>query len=203
MVSYLIDAVLAVMLVTATVYLVIVNKRLRVLQSGQSEINALIGQFSRTIDETDASVRRMVAAASEVSGSLAQNLDRSKGVKEDMTLLLDSAERTARRIEESVSHARSLVRRLDGAPVRPMASPVPAAQVPETTVADAGGEPVMAPPPPSPPNAARDEAPGGEPVEPVNLFRPPAIADRPEAEKAPAKPANPFYARLRTLGTEV
>ena len=67
MVSFLIDAALAVMLVTATAYLVIVNKRLKLLRTGQSEINALVSTFSKSIDDTDASMKRMVASATEIA----------------------------------------------------------------------------------------------------------------------------------------
>lgn len=113
MVSFLIDAALAVMLVTATAYLVIVNKRLKLLRTGQSEINALVSTFSKSIDDTDASMKRMVASATEIAARLSDDLDRAKGMKEDMALILGSCERTTARMEESVQHARALLRRLD------------------------------------------------------------------------------------------
>lgn len=113
MVSFLIDAALAVMLVTATVYLVIVNKRLKLLRNGQSEINALVSTFSKSIDDTDASMKRMVASATEIAARLSDDLDRAKGMKEDMALILGSCERTTARMEESVQHARAVLRRLD------------------------------------------------------------------------------------------
>lgn len=204
MVSFLIDAVLAVMLVTATAYLVIVNRRLRVLQSGQSEINALITAFSRTIDETDASVKRMVASATEVSARLGDELERARTVKEDVTVLLDSVERTALRIEETVRHARSLARRLDSAPIRSQA----AAAVPEPS-----SEPVS-----DPAEAAAAAAPPARPFVPPALTEEPMPAQTP-AHQAPAPQTAPvpartdiergvsptvgaFYARLRTVGTE-
>ncbi|WP_083896931.1 DUF6468 domain-containing protein, partial [Azospirillum sp. B506] len=104
---------LAVMLVTATAYLVIVNKRLKLLRTGQSEINALVSTFSRSIDDTDASMKRMVASATEIAARLSDELDRAKGMKEDMALILGSCERATARMEESVQHARALLRRLD------------------------------------------------------------------------------------------
>ena len=185
MVSFLIDAVLAVMLVTATVFLVIVNKRLKVLRSGQSEINTLITTFSRTIDETDASVKRLVGAATEISGKLADELDRAKVVQEDVALILGSCERASKRIEESVQHARALVRRLEEGPARPRPiRPEPA--------------PVLMPEP-APVVAA-------EPAEPAEAV-PAAPAMAPAATTADDdggfRPMSPgaFYARLRTIGT--
>lgn len=118
MVSFLIDAALAVMLVTATAYLVIVNKRLKLLRTGQSEINALVSTFSKSIDDTDASMKRMVASATEIAARLSDDLDRAKGMKEDMALILGSCERTTARMEESVQHARALLRRLDEGAMR-------------------------------------------------------------------------------------
>ncbi|NUB10315.1 hypothetical protein FW320_29655, partial [Azospirillum sp. Vi22] len=126
MVSFLIDAVLAVMLVTATVFLVIVNKRLKVMRSSQAEIGALIGTFSKTIDETEASVQRLVAAATEASAKLSDGLDRAKGVTEEAALVLGSCERASKRIEASVQEARALVRGLEDGPApRPRPRPVP------------------------------------------------------------------------------
>lgn len=201
MVSYLIDVVLAVMLVTATVYLVLVNRRLSVLQSGQSEINGLIATFSRTIDDTDASVKRMVASATEVSARLADELDRAKTVKEDMTVLLDSVERTAARIEETVQHARALARRLDSAPMRATAPPPPAAAplaAPLVAPARAGEEPTD-----PAPTAASPAVPAPTPFVPESFEAAPA---RPAAAPTPERAASPavgaFYARLRTVGTE-
>ncbi|HYH20059.1 MAG TPA: DUF6468 domain-containing protein [Azospirillum sp.] len=196
MVSFLIDAVLAVMLVTATAFLVIVNKRLKVLRSGQSEINTLITTFSRTIDETDASVKRLVGAATEISAKLADELDRAKVVQEDVALILGSCERASKRIEESVQHARALVRRLDEGPARPRPMrPEPMRQEPMRQ------EPASPPPvvatatAPAPAVEAEAEA---EPPEPAPAA--PAMAGEDDGGFRPISPGA-FYARLRTIGT--
>ncbi|QCO06937.1 DUF6468 domain-containing protein [Azospirillum argentinense] len=208
MVSFLIDAVLAVMLVTATVFLVIVNKRLKVMRSSQAEIGALIGTFSKTIDETEASVQRLVAAATEASAKLSDGLDRAKGVTEEAALVLGSCERASKRIEASVQEARALVRRLEDGPApRPRPRPVP------------------------PPAAAMDQAPAPAPdvdaPEDEDGFRPMRVAALAGAAARPAEgmapvpeaaieatesavdtggarqqAANAFYARLRAIGPE-
>ncbi|HYD66912.1 DUF6468 domain-containing protein [Azospirillum sp.] len=192
MVSFLIDAVLAVMLVTATVFLVIVNKRLKVLRSGQSEINTLITTFSRTIDETDASVKRLVGAATEISAKLADELDRAKVVQEDVALILGSCERASKRIEESVQHARALVRRLEEGPARPR--PVR----PEATRPEPVPMAVLMPEPA--PAAVADEP--AEPAEPAPAApaMAPAVAAEDDGGFRPMSPGA-FYARLRTIGT--
>lgn len=230
MVSFLIDAALAVMLVTATAYLVIVNKRLKLLRTGQSEINALVSTFSRSIDDTDASMKRMVASATDIATRLSDDLDRAKGVKEDMSLLLGSCERTATRMEESVQHARALLRRLDEGAMRtarnrPRAEGPDAAdgEVPSPAPVHAAA-PLAAPAPlpPAPP------APMTEPIPTATLlsalkaaaepgdgeFRaletalratPAAPAATPVTTQAPAPvkaAASAFYARLRTVGSE-
>ncbi|SMH62955.1 DUF6468 domain-containing protein [Azospirillum agricola] len=229
MVSFLIDAALAVLLVTATVYLVVVNKRLKMLRTGQSEINALVTTFSKSIDDTDASMKRLVASATEIATRLADELDRAKDVKEDMTLILGSCERTATRMEESVQHARALLRRLDeGAmrPARPRPATAPAAapavapveerrlvaslDEPENVpAAPEGGEfrPLDLPQRPG----AQDLAPDAAPA-PTSMAAPAAAQAVPAAptptEAAPqVEPqrqmaVGAFYARLRTVGSE-
>ncbi|OYD82063.1 DUF6468 domain-containing protein [Azospirillum brasilense] len=213
MVSFLIDAVLAIMLVTATVFLVIVNKRLKVMRSSQAEIGALIGTFSKTIDETEASVQRLVAAATEASAKLSDGLDRAKGVTEEAALVLGSCERASKRIEASVQEARALVRRLEDGPApRPRPRPVP----PLATVTD---------PVPAPANAA--PTPDIDAPEDEDGFRPMRVAALAgaaarQAEEPPHAPeaatetaesaadtggarqqaANAFYARLRAIGPE-
>ncbi len=200
MVSFLIDAALAVMLVTATVYLILVNKRLKLLRTGQSEINDLVTTFSKSIDDTDASMKRLVASATDIATRLADELDRAKGVKEDMTLILGSCERTATRMEESVQHARALLRRLDeGAmrPVRPRA-PLPPAEEPPDSLADATAaagdfRPLDLPPRPEAPDKA-----------PAPAFTPAAteLDTAPPAEPQRQMAVGAFYARLRTVGSE-
>ncbi|TWA66610.1 hypothetical protein FBZ82_108280 [Azospirillum brasilense] len=217
MVSFLIDAVLAVMLVTATVFLVIVNKRLKVMRSSQAEIGALIGTFSKTIDETEASVQRLVAAATEASAKLSDGLDRAKGVTEEAALVLGSCERASKRIEASVQEARALVRRLEDSPApRPRPRPVPQpATVPASVMEPA----------PAPANTA--PVPDSDAVEDEDGFRPMRVAAlagaaaRPAEEPSPVpeaaiettestvdtggarqQAANAFYARLRAIGPE-
>ncbi|CAO3459837.1 hypothetical protein [Azospirillum argentinense] len=222
MVSFLIDAVLAIMLVTATVFLVIVNKRLKVMRSSQAEIGALIGTFSKTIDETEASVQRLVAAATEASAKLSDGLDRAKGVTEEAALVLGSCERASKRIEASVQEARALVRRLEDGPApRPRPRPVPTPATAPATAPATVTEPV-----PAPANAA--SAPDSDAPEDEDGFRPMRVAAlagaaaRPAEGMAPApeeaaieaaesavdtggarqQAANAFYARLRAIGPE-
>ncbi|ANC92692.1 hypothetical protein A6A40_12820 [Azospirillum humicireducens] len=203
MVSFLIDAALAVMLVTATAYLVIVNKRLKLLRTGQSEINALVSTFSKSIDDTDASMKRMVASATEIAARLSDDLDRAKGMKEDMALILGSCERTTARMEESVQHARALLRRLDEGAMRTgrnraqaeataAGSAEAVAKPPETAAA-----PLMA-------ALTAEEIDKGEFRALETALR--AVAGQTAEAPAPAAPAkaaaSAFYARLRTVGSE-
>lgn len=211
MVSFLIDAALAVMLVTATAYLVIVNKRLKLLRTGQSEINALVSTFSKSIDDTDASMKRMVASATEIAARLSDDLDRAKGMKEDMALILGSCERTTARMEESVQHARALLRRLDeGAMVSTMGrstrnrARVEGADAVEGVVkqAEAATEAAASSPLVSALKAA--EVDHGEFRALETALR--AVAGQPAEAAAPTGPAkaaaSAFYARLRTVGSE-
>jgi hypothetical protein len=113
MVSYLIDAFLAVMLVTTTGYMLVVNRRLKTLRSGQAEMNDLMTAFARTVDETNASVKRLVATATDVAGTLGTQVERGGTLKEEMGLLLTACDRATARMDESLNHARLLLRRLD------------------------------------------------------------------------------------------
>ena len=217
MVSFLIDAVLAVMLVTATVFLVIVNKRLKVMRSSQTEIGALIGTFSKTIDETEASVQRLVAAATEASAKLSDGLDRAKGVTEEAALVLGSCERASKRIEASVQEARALVRRLEDGPApRPRPRPVPPpAAVPATVTEPV---PALANAAPALDIDAPEDEDGFRPMRVAALA---GAAARPAEEPPPVseeaietseatvdtggarqQAANAFYARLRAIGPE-
>lgn len=222
MASFLIDAVLAIMLVTATVFLVIVNKRLKVMRASQTEIGALITTFSKTIDETEASVQRLVAAATEASAKLADGLDRAKGVTEEVGLILGSCERASKRIEQSVQEARALVRRLEDGPAsRPRPRPTTLAalmdEVPaEPASARATEESTMTPAPNSPANPPvnpPEDADGFRPMLASALARTQAelssmqSAGEPPAETSPVddgarQSASAFYARLRTVGSE-
>lgn len=214
MVSFLIDAALAVMLVTATAYLVIVNKRLKLLRTGQSEINALVSTFSKSIDDTDASMKRMVASATEIAARLSDDLDRAKGMKEDMALILGSCERTTARMEESVQHARALLRRLDegamGSAARAGRKPA-RTEMPDTAEAAAKAEDAGSPAAPLMSALRAAEIDKGEFRALETALRAvagqtddaPATAPTGTAPTGTAKAAaNAFYARLRTVGSE-
>ncbi|QCG93851.1 hypothetical protein E6C67_07805 [Azospirillum sp. TSA2s] len=210
MVSFLIDAALAVMLVTATAYLVIVNKRLKLLRTGQSEINALVSTFSKSIDDTDASMKRMVASATEIAARLSDDLDRAKGMKEDMALILGSCERTTARMEESVQHARALLRRMDEGAMASTArstrnrARMEGADAVEGVAkpAEAATEAAASSPLVSALKAA--EVDHGEFRALETALR--AVAGQPAEAAAPTGPAkaaaSAFYARLRTVGSE-
>ncbi|MFS2008265.1 DUF6468 domain-containing protein [Azospirillum sp. CT11-132] len=210
MVSFLIDAALAVMLVTATAYLVIVNKRLKLLRTGQSEINALVSTFSKSIDDTDASMKRMVTSATEIAARLSDDLDRAKGMKEDMALILGSCERTTARMEESVQHARALLRRLDEGAMASTArstrnrARAEGAEAVEGVAkpAEAATEAAASSPLVSALKAA--EVDHGEFRALETALR--AVAGQPAEAAAPTGPAkaaaSAFYARLRTVGSE-
>lgn len=206
MISYLIDAFLAVMLVTTTCYMLVVNRRLKTLRSGQSDLNALIVTFSRTIDETDASVKRLTEAAAEIAVRLGSEVDRGKAMTEEVTLLLGSCERTAGRMEEQIFHTRQLLRRLDAAaPARGARPASPALAEPETEAAE--GAPVPTPGTAIPGGGAGEAAltdglrADGLRAEPE--FRPLAAADvaaaRPKVERTPRVTAGDFYATLRNV----
>lgn len=214
MVSFLIDAALAVMLVTATAYLVIVNKRLKLLRTGQSEINALVSTFSKSIDDTDASMKRMVASATEIAARLSDDLDRAKGMKEDMALILGSCERTTARMEESVQHARAMLRRLDeGAMASSARAARNRARVEGVEAVEGVAKPAdmvaEAPASSSLVSALKAaEVDHGEFRALETALR--AVAGQPAEATVPAAPAgtakaaaSAFYARLRTVGSEV
>jgi hypothetical protein len=204
MISYLIDAFLAVMLVTTTGYMLVVNRRLKTLRSGQSDLNALITTFSRTIDETDASVKRLTEAAAEIAVRLGTEVDRGKAMTEEVTLLLGSCERTAGRMEEQIFHTRQLLRRLDAA------TPGRAARPASPALAEPGTEAAGTAPAPA---AAMPEGGAGEAAPPDELradglraepeFRPLAAADvaaaRPKVERTARVAAGDFYATLRNV----
>ncbi|WP_207477311.1 DUF6468 domain-containing protein [Arenibaculum pallidiluteum] len=146
MVSYLIDAFLAVMLVTATGYMVVVNRRLRVLRDGQSELGTLIKGFARDIDEADASVRRLVGSATEVAAVLGSSVERATEMKEEVGLLLGSCERTAARLDDSRRHAQQLLKRLDeGMATRPQRAAAPAVTPDPRASAEPGEDDAAAP----------------------------------------------------------
>jgi len=206
MASFLIDAVLAIMLVTATVFLVIVNKRLKVMRASQTEIGALISTFSKTIDETEASVQRLVAAATEASAKLADGLDRAKGVTEDVGLILGSCERASKRIEQSVQEARALVRRLEDGPApRPRPRPTALAALMDDAPAEPAPQPVPAPAPAPATSEQPEDADGFRPMLASALARTSVetpVEDAPPAGDGARQAASAFYARLRTVGSE-
>lgn len=201
MISYLIDAFLAVMLVTTTGYMLIVNRRLKTLRSGQSDLNALITTFSRTIDETDASVKRLTETAADIAVRLGSEVDRGKAMTEEVTLLLGSCERTAGRMEEQILHTRQLLRRLDAAtPARPTRPAIAEAIAEAAAMAEdeAGPSPAeLRAEPEFRPLAAFPPAPSIAPAAARNTAEP--TVAQPRTERTSRVAAGDFYATLRSV----
>src|SRR4051812_10854614 len=122
MMSYLVNLLLAILLAGTGGYMVVINRRLSALRSGQSELNGLIDQFTRSVNETDASIKRLSGTAVEIAAQLGEAVDRGRAMQEEVNLLLGSCERAAARLDGSLQHARGLLRRLDeGIAARPAA----------------------------------------------------------------------------------
>ena len=91
MILYLINLALLLMLMASTVYMVLVNRRLRALKNGQDEIGPTIKRFAKATGDMAETVTRLNADAATATQNLEKAIGRAQSVQNDINRTLAGA----------------------------------------------------------------------------------------------------------------
>lgn len=91
MILYLVNLALLLMLVAATAYMVMVNRRLRALKSGQDEIGPTVQSFAKVTAEMTDTVKRLSTDAATITKNLEGAIARAEKVQGDINRTLAGA----------------------------------------------------------------------------------------------------------------
>ena len=105
MITLLINATLALLLITCIIYCVRLEKRLRAFQSINVALGDAIGQLARHTKEADEAVRRFREAASECETQITSPLASARTLSEKLEQQLGDAEMVMDKISRIVGAA--------------------------------------------------------------------------------------------------
>lgn len=126
--TFYVEIALEALLAATLCYCIILERRLAQVRKGQEGLGRTIGELNMAIAGAGASLRALKSAAGEAAGTLDQRLKRAHLHIDELSVLTESAERIAERIERGVAAAphsvpladiplpsRSVMSRLDAA----------------------------------------------------------------------------------------
>jgi ABC-type transporter Mla subunit MlaD len=115
--SVILDVVILVLLGATIVYAARLSMQLQRLRNSKSDLDKLIRDLVKTIDQAERAVDGLHDTARGVGGDLQKAIDRAKLMSDDLELVTDSGDKLASKLEALMDQA------------RPIANAKPAAQV--------------------------------------------------------------------------
>ncbi len=100
--SLVIDICVAVLLISAIGYGVILNRKIVALRGDQANLERLAASFYEATKRAEASVGKLKKAAQDSSEILSGGIDDATRIREDLNFLVDRGEKLGDRLESSV-----------------------------------------------------------------------------------------------------
>lgn len=118
-VPLILDLMLTALLGVTIVYAMVLNRRLRRLREGESEMRSLIEGFNSATEQAQRNLAQMSAMAKDaargpanpnwasVQERLNQDIDKAQSLRDDLAYMLERAEHMADRMEGAAASART------------------------------------------------------------------------------------------------
>lgn len=100
--SLMIDIFVAVLLISAIGYGIILNRRIVSLRRDQAKLERLASSFQQATKRAEVSVGKLKKAVQGSSEILNEGIDTAKRIREDLNFLVDRGEKLGDRLESSV-----------------------------------------------------------------------------------------------------
>jgi len=107
-VSLMIDIFVAVLLISAIGYGIVLNRRIVALRRDQANLERLAVSFNEATTRAEASVGNLKKAAQSASQVLNEGIDDAVRIREDLNFLIDRGEKLGDRLEGSVRQVESV-----------------------------------------------------------------------------------------------
>ena len=163
------DATVAVLLVATIFYAALLSRRLRALRGDKAELQALIQSLAAASHSAETGIAALRGAAEDSGRKLAQQLEQSQSLRDDLSFMIERGTSVADRLQEKLR------------PRRDSTAPEPAPSTPRPVEAGrpearARREPVMGKPAAPPATPLPEAAPAAPSRAERNLLR--ALAGR-------------------------
>jgi hypothetical protein len=101
--GFMLDVVVAVLLVVTVGYCWQLNRRLRNLRQGREELAALVGQLTQATMRAESSIGALKIAAKEASGNLEDNISTAKSLRDELAMITETGNNLANRLENRLT----------------------------------------------------------------------------------------------------
>lgn len=107
--QWLLDLVLALLLVATLVYAARLERALGVLRRDRAALEQIVGGFNDSFRQAESGVTRLRAAADSAGRQVARQVEQARSLQSELLFLTERAERAADRLERHVRTARPLM----------------------------------------------------------------------------------------------
>ncbi len=105
--SLILDAIIAVLLVTTIGYAVVLNRRLGAFRGARSEMEALVARFARFTDEAGSGINSLKDETRRSGKTLQDNLNAARGLADDLAFLIERGSSLAERLDGAIGKTRA------------------------------------------------------------------------------------------------
>lgn len=138
--SLALDIILVLLLAVTIAYCVLLNRRLQVMRSAQSEMITLIQEFDRATVQAKSGISDLRQAGSEIATRLQDQVKRAQALSEDLSFMIDAGERMAEKLDGRMQTARRAANPASHAEPRGVGQNVEAGEAPATPRSEAENE---------------------------------------------------------------
>jgi len=107
--ALILDAIVAVLLITTIGYAVVLNRRLGALRNAKSEIEVLVAQFVESTDKAGSGIESLKDETRRSGEALQDKLNAARGLADDLTFLLERGSSLADRLDGAIGAARAKI----------------------------------------------------------------------------------------------
>jgi hypothetical protein len=125
-IALLMDLVVAGLLLATLSYCIVLNRRLAALRDDKGELRELIRGLGTAAQRAESGVASLRNAAEQIGVALQQEIDRARGLRDDLAYLLERGGTLADRLEGAVRQRRDAASVVRASPAEPARVPQPA-----------------------------------------------------------------------------
>ena|SRR5690606_4992662 len=103
--GFMLDVVIAVLLVVTVVYCWRLNQRLSTLRQGREELAALVTQLTQATMRAEGSISTLKGAAKEATQGLEENISAARALRDELALITETGNNLANRLENRLTGA--------------------------------------------------------------------------------------------------
>lgn len=111
--SFALEISIGVMLIAACIYGIMLNRKLKILRDGQSELTATIERFDDASRRAEANLSAMHRAGATLNRDLAAAAGKATGLIDELSVMVNAGDAIAGRLEGAVRDVRSVSARSD------------------------------------------------------------------------------------------